>query len=61
MFYLKLNKYMCMSNFHALDVVGCGSETQLQVDENSNYLIQHMNRSDMIINVIVIQDPLLTT
>ena len=28
-----------MSNFHKLEVVGRGSETQLQVGENSNYLI----------------------
>ena len=27
-----------MSNFHPLEVVGRGSETQLQVGENSNYL-----------------------
>ena len=37
MFSLKLNT---LSNFHPLDVVGRGSETQLQVDENLNYLIQ---------------------
>ena len=29
-----------MTNFHALEVVGRGSETQLQVGENSNYLIK---------------------
>ena len=28
-----------MSNFHALEVVGRGSETQLLVGENLNYLI----------------------
>ena len=28
-----------MSNFHPLEVVGRGSETQLQVGENLNYLI----------------------
>ena len=28
-----------MSNFHSIEVVGGGSETQLQVDENFNYLI----------------------
>ena len=27
-----------MSDFHPLEVVGRGSETQLQVDENLNYL-----------------------
>ena len=27
-----------MSNFHALEVVGRGSDTQLQVRENLNYL-----------------------
>ena len=30
-----------MSNFHPLEVVGRGSETQLQVGENLNYLIDH--------------------
>ena len=35
---LKLNKYM--SNFHPLDVVCRGSETQLQVGENSNHITQ---------------------
>ena len=34
MFGHKLNKY---SNFHLLEVVGSGSETQLQVGENLNY------------------------
>ena len=34
MFYLKLNKHM--HNFHPLEVVGSGSETQLQVGENLN-------------------------
>ena len=29
-----------MSNFHSLEVVGRGSETQLQVDENLNYLFR---------------------
>ena len=29
-----------MSNFHPLEVVDRGSETQLQVGENSNYLIR---------------------
>ena len=29
-----------MSNFHPLEVVGRGSKTQVQVDENLNYLIQ---------------------
>ena len=29
-----------MSNFKPLEVVGRGSETQLQVAENSNYLIE---------------------
>ena len=33
---LKLNK---MCNFQVLEVVGRGSETQLQVAENLNYLI----------------------
>ena len=28
-----------MSNFHLLEVVGRGSDTQLQVGENLNYLI----------------------
>ena len=36
MFSLKLNK---LNNFHLLEVVGRGSETQLQVLENLNYLI----------------------
>ena len=31
-----------MSNFHPLEVVGRGSETQLQVAENLNYLIEHL-------------------
>ena len=30
-----------MSNFQPLEVVGRGSNTQLQVGENLNYLIQH--------------------
>ena len=30
-----------MSNFHPLEVVGRGSETQLQVGENLNKLTQH--------------------
>ena len=34
MFYLKLNKHM--HNFYPLEVVGSGSETQLQVGENLN-------------------------
>ena len=29
-----------MSNFRPLEVVGRGSETQLQVSENLNYLIK---------------------
>ena len=29
-----------MSNFHPLEVVGHGSEAQLQVSEKINYLIQ---------------------
>ena len=29
-----------MSNFQPLEVVGRGSETQLQVGENLNYLMQ---------------------
>ena len=37
MFDLKINKYK--SNLHPLEVVGRGSETQLQVGENLNYLI----------------------
>ena len=28
-----------VSNFHPLEVVGRGSDAQLQVDENLNYLI----------------------
>ena len=32
-----------MSNFHPLEVVGRGSETQLLVDENVNYLIERSN------------------
>ena len=32
---VKLN----ISNFHSLEVVGRGSETQHQVSENSNYLM----------------------
>ena len=35
-FVLKLNKYT--SNFQSLEVVGRGSETQLQVGENLNKL-----------------------
>ena len=30
-----------MNNFHALEVVGRGSETQLQVSENLNTLTSH--------------------
>ena len=30
-----------MSNFHPLEVVGRGSETQIQVGENFNKLTQH--------------------
>ena len=37
-FVLKLNKYP--GNFQPLEVVGRGSETQLQVAENLNKLIQ---------------------
>ena len=29
-----------MDNFHLLEVVGCGSETQLQVGENLNLKTQ---------------------
>ena len=36
-----------MSNFHPLEVVGRGSETQLQVGENLNYLIIHLKGSYM--------------
>ena len=32
-----------MCNFHPLGVVGRGSETQLQVGENLNYLIKRFN------------------
>ena len=32
-----------MGNFHSYEVMGCGSETQLQVDEKLNYLIWHLN------------------
>ena len=38
MFVLKLNK-LNRSHFHPHGVVGRGSETQVQVDENINYLI----------------------
>ena len=31
-----------MSNFHPLEVGGRGSETQLQVGENLNYIIQRL-------------------
>ena len=34
MFGLKINKYEYFSNFHRLEVVGRGSETQLQVGED---------------------------
>ena len=37
-FGLKLNTNT--SNFHPLEVVGRGSETQLQVGENLNYLTE---------------------
>ena len=37
MFSPKLNKYV-HGNFYPLEVVGRGSETQLQVGENLNYL-----------------------
>ena len=36
MFGLKLNMLTNMSNFHPLEVMGRGSETQLQVGENVN-------------------------
>ena len=36
----KLNKY---SNFHLLEVVGRGSETQLRVGENLNHSIWRFN------------------
>ena len=32
-----------MSNFHRVEVVGRGSETQLQLGENSNYLTQRFS------------------
>ena len=32
-----------MRNFHALEVMGRGSETQLQVYETFNYLIERSN------------------
>ena len=32
-----------MSNFHPLEVVARGSETQLQVGENLNYIIYRFN------------------
>ena len=38
MFGLKLNKY---EYFNPLEVVGRGSETQLQVGDNLNNCIQH--------------------
>ena len=43
-----------MSNFHPLEVVGRGSETQLQVGENLNYLIQlfnHVNGLTLILKI----------
>ena len=41
---IKIYKYLVsnetnMSNFHPLEVVGRGSDAQLQVGENLNYLI----------------------
>ena len=36
----KLNKYC---NFHPLEVVGRGSDTQLRVGENLNHLIWRFN------------------
>ena len=52
-----LNIYICkclvssqaniMSNFHAVEVVGRGSETQVQVGGNLNYMYtQHFKGSD---------------
>ena len=34
-------KLKIMINFRPFEVVGWGSETQIQVSENLNYLIQH--------------------
>ena len=39
MFGLNLNKY---DYFYPLEVVGHGSETQLQMSENLNYLINYL-------------------
>ena len=39
-----------MGHFHPLEVVGRGSETQLQVRENSNYLIWRCEGSTEVTN-----------
>ena len=40
-----------MGNFHPIEVVGRGSETQLQVGENLNDLIYHTQSSPIMIVV----------
>ena len=47
-----------MGNFHPLDVVGRGSETQLQVGENLNYLIKSSRvKSNYILIVTIANCP----
>ena len=39
-----------MGNFHPLEVVGRGSETQLQVSENSRFKHQDLQMPDLKLN-----------
>ena len=41
--FVHIRKLTNLSNFQPLEVVGRGSETQLQVDENLNKLTQQAN------------------
>ena len=51
MYSRKSNKYL--SNFHPLEVVGRGSETQLQVGENVNLGLQHNITFVQFVTVLV--------
>ena len=42
-----------MSIFHRLEVVGCGNETQIQVDENLNHLKRH-NQAKIIKKSVIL-------
>ena len=43
-----------MNKFHPLEVVGRGSETQLQVGENLNYLMERFNPFNPEFTIVIV-------